>query len=180
LRHRYKVMTLTPSVRAMSLCSFPCVTRPFACASFVAISALECLLFLAIAACIRPSPCCYKFSLWLGGTKRASYYQPAINMINMRVGGYVIPRITYPKFIRATKIERREANIESAVSIYRPQCCSAQKGTAHWLRVPFLRIWSHWRQAETPPAVRPSSPAGGLAVCTGPSQENRKKLKPKR
>ena len=48
MRHRCKVMTLTPSVRAMSLCSFPCVARPFACASFVAISALECLFFLAI------------------------------------------------------------------------------------------------------------------------------------
>src|SRR6516162_4052563 len=45
-----------------------------------------------------PSPCCYKFSSRLGGTKRASCpcpdYQPAINMINMRVGGYVVPRIT--------------------------------------------------------------------------------------
>jgi len=41
-------MTLTPSVRAISLCSFPCVARPFARASFVAISALECLLFPAI------------------------------------------------------------------------------------------------------------------------------------
>src|SRR5215471_14265943 len=41
-------MTLTPSVRATSLCNFPCVTNSFACASFVAISALECLFFLAI------------------------------------------------------------------------------------------------------------------------------------
>ena len=48
-----KVMTLTRSVRAMSLCSFPRVANSFACASFVAISALECFLFLAIAACIR-------------------------------------------------------------------------------------------------------------------------------
>src|SRR5262245_22270556 len=92
-------MTLTPSVRAMSLCSFPRVANSFACASFVAISALECLLFLTIAACIRPSPCCYKFSLRLGGTKRASSpcpdYKPAINMVNMRVWGYVIPRITW-------------------------------------------------------------------------------------
>ena len=46
-------MTLTPSVRAMSLCSFPRVANSFACASFVAISALEWLLFLAIAAFIR-------------------------------------------------------------------------------------------------------------------------------
>jgi len=29
------------------------------------------------------------------------------------------------------EIERRETNIESAVLIYRPQSCSAQKGTAH-------------------------------------------------
>jgi hypothetical protein len=38
------------------------------------------------------------FLLRLGGTKRASCacpaYQPAINMINMRVGGYVVPRIS--------------------------------------------------------------------------------------
>src|SRR5258707_550498 len=54
-------MTLTPSVRAISLCNFPCVTNSFACASFVAISALECLFFLAIAACLRPSQCCRKF-----------------------------------------------------------------------------------------------------------------------
>src|SRR6516164_3357874 len=47
-------MTLTPSVRAMSLCSFPCVARPFACASFVAISTLECL-FLAISSALRSS-----------------------------------------------------------------------------------------------------------------------------
>src|SRR5215470_1052878 len=47
-------MTLTPSVRAISLCSFPCVARSFACASFETISTLECLLFLAIAASLRP------------------------------------------------------------------------------------------------------------------------------
>jgi hypothetical protein len=47
LRHRCKVMTLTPSVRAISLCNFPCVANSFACASFVAISALEYLVFLA-------------------------------------------------------------------------------------------------------------------------------------
>jgi hypothetical protein len=41
-----KVMTLTPSVRATSLC----VTNSFACVSFVAISALECLFFFTIAA----------------------------------------------------------------------------------------------------------------------------------
>jgi hypothetical protein len=44
-------MTLTPSVRAISLCSFPRIAKSFACASFVAISTLECLFFLAIAAC---------------------------------------------------------------------------------------------------------------------------------
>src|SRR5215471_10759520 len=48
-------MTLTPSVRAISLCSFPCVARSFACASFDAISTLECLFFLAIAASLRPA-----------------------------------------------------------------------------------------------------------------------------
>src|SRR5215831_13326293 len=37
-------MTLTPSVRAISLCSFPRVANSFACASFVAISNLECFL----------------------------------------------------------------------------------------------------------------------------------------
>ena len=42
-------MTLTPSVRAISLCSFPCVARSFACASLDAISTLECFFFLAIA-----------------------------------------------------------------------------------------------------------------------------------
>src|SRR5262245_27926950 len=41
-------MTLTPSVRAISLCSLPRIAKSFACASFVAISTLECL-FLAIA-----------------------------------------------------------------------------------------------------------------------------------
>jgi hypothetical protein len=46
-------MTLTPSVRAISLCSFPCVARSFACASFDAISTLECLFFLGIAASLR-------------------------------------------------------------------------------------------------------------------------------
>src|SRR5262249_11045958 len=51
LRHRCKVMTLTPSVRAISLCSFPCLAKSFACASFVATSALECRFTLAMAAC---------------------------------------------------------------------------------------------------------------------------------
>jgi hypothetical protein len=45
LRHRCKVMTLTPSVRAISLCNFPCLAKRFACASFFAISALECCFF---------------------------------------------------------------------------------------------------------------------------------------
>src|SRR5262245_16231058 len=48
-------MTLTPSVRAISRCSFPCVARSFACASFDAISTLECLFFLATAASLRPT-----------------------------------------------------------------------------------------------------------------------------
>src|SRR5215813_11191200 len=57
LCHRRKVMTLTPSVRAISLCSFPCVANSSACANFVAISTLECLFLLGIAACpIRPPP----------------------------------------------------------------------------------------------------------------------------
>jgi hypothetical protein len=51
LRHRCKVMTLTPSVRAISLCSFPCLAKSFACASFVATSTLECRFTLAMAAC---------------------------------------------------------------------------------------------------------------------------------
>jgi hypothetical protein len=56
LCHRCKVMTLTPSVRAISRCSFPCVANSSACANFVAISTLECLFLLGIAACIRPPP----------------------------------------------------------------------------------------------------------------------------
>src|SRR5262249_17286382 len=54
-------MTLTPSAQAISLCNFPCVANSFACANFVAISTLECLFLLGIAACIRPSlRCCPK------------------------------------------------------------------------------------------------------------------------
>jgi hypothetical protein len=45
VRHRYKVMTLTPSVRAISLCNLPWVANSFARASFVAISTSECLFF---------------------------------------------------------------------------------------------------------------------------------------
>src|SRR5262245_28382824 len=40
LRHRCKVHILTPSVRAISLSSFPCLAKSFACASFVATSTL--------------------------------------------------------------------------------------------------------------------------------------------
>jgi hypothetical protein len=47
-------MTLTPSVRAISLCSFPCLAKSFACASFVATSTLEYRFNLAIAACPQP------------------------------------------------------------------------------------------------------------------------------
>jgi hypothetical protein len=46
LRQRYKVMTLTPSVRAISLCSFPCVARSSACATLAAISAFDRFPFL--------------------------------------------------------------------------------------------------------------------------------------
>src|SRR5215469_6639874 len=53
-------MTLTPSMRAISLCNFPCVTNSFACVSFVAISALECFFFLAIGASLRSSHYCRK------------------------------------------------------------------------------------------------------------------------
>jgi hypothetical protein len=60
LRHRCKVMTLTPSVRAISLCNFPCVANLFACASFVAISTLECLFLLAIAACLVATAACHR------------------------------------------------------------------------------------------------------------------------
>jgi hypothetical protein len=51
LRHRCKVMTLTPSVRAISLCSFPCLAKSFACASLVATSTRECRFTLAMATC---------------------------------------------------------------------------------------------------------------------------------
>jgi hypothetical protein len=54
LRHRCKVITLTPSVRAISLCSFPRLAKSFACASFVATSTLEYRFCLAIAACPQP------------------------------------------------------------------------------------------------------------------------------
>src|SRR5262249_60492747 len=54
LRHRCKVITLTPSARAISLCNFPCVANSFACASLLAISALECLFLLAIVVSLRP------------------------------------------------------------------------------------------------------------------------------
>ena len=54
LRHRCKVTTLTPSVRAISLCGFPCLAKAFACASFVATFTLECRLRLAIAVCPQP------------------------------------------------------------------------------------------------------------------------------
>jgi len=40
-------MTLTPSVRAISLCSFPRLAKLFACTSFAAIATLECF-FLAM------------------------------------------------------------------------------------------------------------------------------------
>jgi hypothetical protein len=53
-------MTLTPSVRAISLCNFPCVANLFACASFVAISTLECLFVLAIAACLVATAACHR------------------------------------------------------------------------------------------------------------------------
>jgi hypothetical protein len=41
-------MTLTPSVRAISLLNFPCLAKRFACASFLAISPLECCFRLGI------------------------------------------------------------------------------------------------------------------------------------
>jgi hypothetical protein len=43
-------MTLTPSVLAISLCSFPCAARSFARVSFDAISTVEYHFFPAIAA----------------------------------------------------------------------------------------------------------------------------------
>src|SRR6516225_3044347 len=53
-------MTLTPSVRAISLCNFPCVANLFACANFVAISTLECLFLVAIAACLVAAAACHR------------------------------------------------------------------------------------------------------------------------
>jgi hypothetical protein len=47
-------MTLTPSMLAISLCSFPRLAKSFACASFVATSTRECRFSLAIAACPQP------------------------------------------------------------------------------------------------------------------------------
>src|SRR6516165_8239905 len=81
-------MTLTPSLRAISLCSFPCVANSFACANFVAISALECFFLLAIAACIRPSlRCCRKsfIAAVLHNAFPARQWQPFIALqINTR------------------------------------------------------------------------------------------------
>src|SRR5262249_59024938 len=57
LRHRCKVITLTPSARAISLCNLPCVANPFACASLLAISALECLFLSAIVVSLPPLCC---------------------------------------------------------------------------------------------------------------------------
>ena len=54
LRHRYKVITLTPSARAISLCNLPRVAHSFACASLLAISTLECLFLLIIVVSLRP------------------------------------------------------------------------------------------------------------------------------
>src|SRR5262249_35494881 len=62
-------MTLTPSVRAISLCSFPCVARSFACASFETISTLECLFFLAIAASLRPPDAANFIAHYYKGTR---------------------------------------------------------------------------------------------------------------
>src|SRR6516225_4866478 len=53
-RHRYKVITLTPSARAISLCNLPRVAHSFACASLLAISTLECLFLLIIVVSLRP------------------------------------------------------------------------------------------------------------------------------
>jgi hypothetical protein len=47
-------MTLTPSMRAISLCSLPCLAKSFARASFVATSTLECRLSLAMPVCPQP------------------------------------------------------------------------------------------------------------------------------
>jgi hypothetical protein len=47
-------MTLTPSVRAISLCSLPCVARSSACASLAAISAFECFPFFINGAMFVP------------------------------------------------------------------------------------------------------------------------------
>ena len=112
LRHRCKVMTLTPSVRAISLCSFPCVARSFACASFDAISTLECLFLLAIAACIRASPCCCNFLFrvrWYQANARralARFTGLRINMINMGVGGYVGAQVWNVRDICVLQMDR--------------------------------------------------------------------------
>src|SRR6516165_2148438 len=83
-------MTLTPSVRAISLCSFPRAAKSFACASLVAISALECLFFLAIAACIRPSHILLRQIFWCAVGANPLFLgrgQPFIAaQINMRDG----------------------------------------------------------------------------------------------
>src|SRR5262249_24813850 len=57
-------MTLTPSARAISPCSFPCVARSFACASFEPISTLECLFFLAIAVSLRSANVMFRILSW--------------------------------------------------------------------------------------------------------------------
>src|SRR5262249_35311607 len=47
-RQRCRVMTLTPSACAISLCGFPCSARSFASASLRAIWAFECFVFFAL------------------------------------------------------------------------------------------------------------------------------------
>jgi hypothetical protein len=97
LLHRYKVMTLTPSVRAM--CRFavflasPDHLPALASSRFPPSNAFS---FWPQQLAFDPPHVATNFHCDQV-VPNASYYQPAINMINMRVGGYVVPRITCPK-----------------------------------------------------------------------------------
>ena len=75
--------------------SLPCLAKSFACVSFVAISTLECLFLLCIAACIPPSRCCRKFFicalvLQSHALFLARQWQPFYRLeINMKDGSFV-------------------------------------------------------------------------------------------
>jgi hypothetical protein len=87
-------MTLTPSVRAISLCGVPCLAKSFACASFVATSTRECRFSLAISACPQPpaaSPSqssCPECIFWTNAALRVNDYAEAKKAKNRQASGH--------------------------------------------------------------------------------------------